>query len=1230
MKIFNPVIVGSIESRETASSPGIPANPHDHANLPVLNRITVDQHGVLLFDGKPVDTVGQQFVNAAILEQFTVDNGKLYFAGSPVDTVGSVFSNETVLRMFSTDQNGELLFNGQPIKSTGSSLPNAEDLKRLAIDENNQLTVDGVVVSGSGGQAVTLSVTKLGSGTALIKSVVGTDIQTRSLVAGANVTLDVSGDEVKINASLNGSVSASSTFKSSDGYSGTQVLAGTAATQILAFESPTDETGLLFLARLGSDAKATIKDIALPSVGSVIPNTASPLARNLIATAFANGKLSIPNGTTYSASSPATWFAGTVDWTIEFDFVRSSANQGAIQVMVGGLASTSGIANSSVWCGFTSANVPYVGVGIGSAATYMYSPTAITDTNKHHIEVNRSASVLRLFVDGVLVISQALTGSLNAGTGFSIGSALDATSPFYGALRDVKVYNYAKHTSAYTVDSYFKGNVGVLSRVDMTGKLMSSQFWKQVSSLSVVSTETATAYLKWLMVDATGYNVWDSANKVWVAADIANIASVGMTTTEVKAAFLNNPWNYRSDTVGFAVALVTTDGASSPVLTSVTLAAVQSADKTAGHAVLDGSGVALPQRTSLKFEDLVVSDDGTHTVVKGSAAEVAALQGQVTSLQQQSGKVGGYAVDVSSPQNGSVLAYDSAKNSFVAAVAAQGAAGNGLHMTDVVSLAPGAEALVTHQRVSQGRAIYQAEEFLAAGAASNARSVGFDPGLVSAAPIQGQSLRAQRQGYRLPFQFNSIVKNAMKTLPQATSYPDVFEVDGLVYIMAGRLSSTTTTTAIQTAPHDDPTTVTKIASTTDVSYMYVNSCVDILRFGDYLYRIGEQVVTGASVAQNPTIKRAHISDPTSWSAIGAMAVPLYWSARFVVGQYLYYVGGVANNVITANIYRSPLSDLTQMEQVGTFAGSYLYASTFYQYGDYLYILGGRSGSSAATSTTLTNKIWRAHVSDPTAWTQIGTFPVVEAYTGCGVVGDRVIIGGVRTGSDGSAYSTSAWMSDASNPVSWSTLTALNSAIAGRGSLVVDDTYCLYGGANASAAGSTQIDSYTLTFNNTASRAIVYTEDYSLDSVQSITSVNLDAKIPAGTSIRAMASFDMGATWKYWSGSAWTEAPLTDASFDLCADISTSVPGVSGVFDYPTVRFAFQLKSTITTLTPRLYAVRMNYVEAGSMMPLSVGGFNSYTADIGVKHRQGSYQATSVKNLTNRSLSLVLKVYDGAL
>lgn len=1230
MQIFNPILVGPTTHKETANAPSAPSAPHEHVNLNVLNRITVDVHGVLLFDGKPVDTVGQEFVNAAILEQFAVVDNKLYFAGSPVDTVGSVFSNDAVLRMFSQSAEGKLLFNGQPIEGGGSNLPNADDLARLAIDENGQLTVDGIVVSGSGG-AVTLSVTKLGAGTALIKSVVGTDIQTRSLVAGANVTLDVSGDEVKINASLNGSVSASSTFKSSDGYSITaNVVSDSTATALKVSELSVDANTKLLLPLVSSLSEAVSSALATPSGTASIQNQASMRGGKAL---YLGGGSSYVQLTAAQQTAAKSAICGTGDFTIEFEML-AGPQTGSAQIF--GCYAGGGVSSNDSFSVMASATGLYTYSVSGTSSLPSTNYTGAVDSQKHHVAVVRSSGTLYLYVDGVLKHSVAYTGSINSNsTAWRIGNSAGGNNGFSGYLRNLAVYNYAKYTAAFTPLAFYSEAKAATNVLNMTGKLLSSQFWKQVSSLSVVSTETATAYLKWLMVDATGYNVWDSANKVWVAADIANIASVGMTTTEVKAAFLNNPWNYRSDTVGFAVALVTTDGASSPVLTSATLAAVQSADKTAGHAVLDGSGVALPQRTSLKFEDLVVSDDGTHTVVKGSAAEVAALQGQVTSLQQQSGKVGGYAVDVSSPQNGSVLAYDSAKNAFVAALPAVGASGNGLHMTDVVTLAAGAEALVTHQQVLQGRAVYQAEEFIAAGSASSKRDTGFNAGLVSAAPIGSQSLRAQRPGFRLPFQYTSIAKLAAKTMPAAVAYAEVFQVDDNVYLFGGRTSATTATTAVMKATHGSPSTVTKGSETVGAPYTDTYSGTNILRVGDYLYRVCEQTYSGATASTSPAVSRAHISDPLTWTQIGVVSTPIYWAARFIIGDYLYYVGGLTGSTVLSSVYRSKLTDLCAVEYVGTFAGGFLYAATFYQYGDYLYIIGGRGGSSASTSTVLGNKIWRAHISDPLTWTQIGTFPMVAAYSGCAVVGDRVVIGGVRTGSDGTNVSTAVYVSNAADPTSWSATTALSSALIARSMHCVDDMVLFYGGATFSLTCSTLVESYQLTFTNTADRAVVYTADYSLDPVQSITSLELDANLPAGTSIRTLVSFDKGVTWCYWNGSVWVESLLNDEAFDSTLDAVASgsrftVPGIAGTFDKETVRFAFQLKSTVATLTPRLYSVNLNYVEAGSMMPLSVGGFNSAMAEIGVKHRQGSYQATSVKNLTNRSLSLVLKVYDGAI
>lgn len=1262
MQIFSPDLVGAVAHKETGGAPEAPVIMHSHDNMTVLAQFTIDEQGnllfkgahvggslsnadvlarfsvvdnVLQFDGEPVDTVGQQFVNAAILSKFSVLEGKLLFDGTPVDTVGSVFSNDAVLRMFSQDQDGNLLFNGQDIKGGGTDLPNAADLERLAIDENGQLTVDGTAVGG--GSDIQLSVTKLGTGVALVKGFSGSDLQTKSIVAGANMSIDVTGDELKFNASLSGSTSAAATFTKADDYSrASDLISLSYATKLRANEPALTDSGLLFQATLCDDTKASMTGVQLSGKNTVPALAETPLFRNERALKCAGGCLVVPEGTTASATPPSAWFSGTKDWCIEFEFARDTTKLGVTQNLVSNF--TDSYANASMWIGIGTDNCPYLGIGYGatvSQSVSILSAAAITDGNKHHIAVSRSGSTYTLFVDGVVRGTATSSASNNAPTGgLYLGASVTAGAAqtvFYGWLRNLRVWNFAKYTAAFTVPSITYPTTGPV--LDMSGKLLSASFWKQVASLAVTSTETATAYLKWLMVDAQGTWKWDAANSVWVSATTDNILTEGMTTTQLIAAMLNNQWNYRSDVIGFAVAFVS-DGATAPVLTDLTINAVQSADKTAGHSVLDAQGTALPQRTKMQFKGMSVSDDGEATVITGNAAEVAQLQTDVAALNTKVGKVDGYAVDVSSPQNGSVLAYDSAKNSFVAALPAIGASGNGLHMTDVVTLAAGAEALVTHQQVVQGRAVYQAEEFIAAGSATSKRDTGFNAGLVSAAPIGSQSLRAQRPGFRLPFQYTSIAKLAAKTMPAAVAYAEVFQVDDNVYLFGGRTSSTTATTAVMKATHGSPSTVTKGSETVGAPYTDTYSGTNILRVGDYLYRVCEQTYSGATASTSPAVSRAHISDPLTWTQIGVVSTPIYWSARFIIGDYLYYVGGLIGSTVQSSVYRSKLTDLCTVEYVGTFAGGFLYAATSYQYGDYLYIIGGRGGSSASPSTVLSNKIWRAHISDPLTWTQIGTFPMVTAYSGCAVVGDRVVIGGVRTGSDGNNVSTAVYVSNAADPTSWSATTALSSALIARSTHCVDDMVLFYGGATFSLTCSTLVESYQLTFTNTADRAVVYTADYSLDPVQSITSLELDANLPAGTSIRTLVSFDKGVTWCYWNGSVWVESLLNDAAFDSTLDAVASgsrftVPGIAGTFDKETVRFAFQLKSTVATLTPRLYSVNLNYVEAGSMMPLSVGGFNSAMAEIGVKHRQGTYSATSVKNLTQRSLQLVLKVYDGA-
>lgn len=241
----------------------------------------------------------------------------------------------------------------------------------------------------------------------------------------------------------------------------------------------------------------------------------------------------------------------------------------------------------------------------------------------------------------------------------------------------------------------------------------------------------------------------------------------------------------------------------------------------------------------------------------------------------------------------------------------------------------------------------------------------------------------------------------------------------------------------------------------------MNSGTNVLRVGDYLYRVCEQTYSGSAATVAPTVSRAHISDPLTWTQIGVMSTPIYWAARFIIGDYLYYVGGSNGSTVLSSVYRSKLTDLCTVEYVGTFAGGFLYAATFSTSTETTCtLLVGAAGHLVSASTVLSNKIWRAHISDPLTWTQIGTFPMVLAYSGCAVVGDRVVVGGVRTGSDGLNVSTAVYVANAADPTSWSATTALSSALIARATHCVDDMVLFYGGATFSLTCSTLVESYS--------------------------------------------------------------------------------------------------------------------------------------------------------------------------
>ena len=1187
-------------------------------NAAILAQLSV-VNGELFYNGVKIDHVGDTYQNSDVLQKLSVVSGVLYYDGIKVDTVGHTFDNQTVLDNFSVDGNGNLLFNGLAL--AGTALANQSVVEQLT-DVAGALYYKGNVIGSQG--TVNLSINNMGTGHAVVSSIIGTQLNAKTLVAGSNVTLNSTSDTITINSTLGGTVTASTTFKTADAYVNTNVLATSSATQILATEASTSDTGLLFLARLGSDAKSNTKDVALPTTGSVTPNSTLASAPSGVATLFNNGRLTVANGTTYTDTSPATWFAGTVDWTIECDIVRDTSKLAvAPQNIVSGWNAY--VSQSSVWIGLEANNKVYASVSNGTSAIGVVGTTTIADSNKHHIEVNRSGGTLRLFIDGALAGSVAFTGSIPAGTGFWIGNSGDSAIPYYGYIRDLKVYNYAKHTAAYTVAGYYVDKVGTINTVDMAGKLLSSAFWKTVTSLAVTSTETATAYLKWMLrtADGTVYK-WDTATSTFIADSSANILTSGVNTAQMVAALASYGWNYKSDNIGFVVAFVTTDGASTPVLTSLTLTAVQSADKTAGHTIVNSQGNALNQRTNLKFVGVGVSDDPTNnqTVVTGVTDTSGLthsgqnLQTLVNGLQSGNGTINGKVVDLTNVTQGSVPTFDQSSGTFKMGIAATGSQGNGLYRTAPFALAAGAEITVTHQTVTDGRAVYQADQVIASAAANSVNRMfnASDKTLVTAID---DSPYLSRDVVKLPTTYLTSAVTSATNFPITYIGGVSYTVDDYIYVMPSVGGNWSTISALYRAHVSAPTSYTLVNTFTPVAWP-INA--QVFRYGNTLFQY-----SGGS------FMTADVSKPDTWTivAAGTGNAALNLAAAFLVGSVFYVMGGYSSGYVNT-IYSVDLSkgfNSAWTKSANTLP-TVLGRCSGYQYGDYLYIIGGELTLDSAYS----NKVLRASINDPTTWTQIGTYPISVSTSGITVQHGKIyVVGGRYAG----APVANVYMADASNPTAWTALASLPVAKSWPTIVnTIDGFYAMCGLGDSIASPYNTSYKYTITPTVSIGSGTVVMSQLNTSLMQQLNSILVIASIPASTTIQTAINFD--GVWKYWSGTAWTTAASMSAALSQGANLVTTATAneftIAGTAALPLanqyIQVAFLMSTSVTTATPELYSLTYNYQGKDTYSPMLITSYANGFGEIGLKHVQGTYNTTNILNKTASALTLTLKVYDG--
>ena len=261
-------------------------------------------------------------------------------------------------------------------------------------------------------------------------------------------------------------------------------------------------------------------------------------------------------------------------------------------------------------------------------------------------------------------------------------------------------------------------------------------------------------------------------------------------------------------------------------------------------------------------------------------------------------------------------------------------------------------------------------------------------------------------------QINSWV-NLGTVLPGPLANSQSAVIGGYVYLFGGRTSQTTVSSVIYRAPTSNLSSWTAVGNLPGPVHSG-----QLYNDGTYLYLYGGRSgETSGDSTYLKTIYRAPVSNPVAWVDTGSVLPgKLAYSQLVVPGDgYLYLLGGgPAFNVWTNVIYRAPVSNPLNWSQVGTLPVT-LSTSHATIIGNYIYLFGGRDSAG-----NYVNTIWRAPVSNPLSWTNTGaTIPLKLGFSSLIQIGDYVYLIG---GYDGSSIQN-VFRAPLSNPLVWTNWTA---------------------------------------------------------------------------------------------------------------------------------------------------------------------------------------------------------------
>jgi len=283
------------------------------------------------------------------------------------------------------------------------------------------------------------------------------------------------------------------------------------------------------------------------------------------------------------------------------------------------------------------------------------------------------------------------------------------------------------------------------------------------------------------------------------------------------------------------------------------------------------------------------------------------------------------------------------------------------------------------------------------------------------------------------------------TLPAALTGSQVAVIGDYVYLFGGA-----DTNKIYRAAVTNPTAWVDTNATLPAALSGSQTAI----IGDYVYLFGGFFGGEPSFPFADVIYRAPVANPTTWIDTNATLPDVVGSSQTaVIGDYVYLFSGTSFggiNSFTSSrywIFKAPITNPTAWVDGGSLPYN-LADSQVAIIGDFVYLFGGDNGGTMAHNPpppVSNNIIYKAPITDPSAWVNTNaTLPSDLTSSQTAVIGDYVyLFGGSGT--------NKIYRAPITNPTAWvDTGAILPSALSFSQTAIIGDYIYLFGGYNGTS------------------------------------------------------------------------------------------------------------------------------------------------------------------------------------